>query len=225
MSEHRLPPGQRALPGTPPRFGLDAYLQRSVSVPGDWRLTVDGDVEQPLELTLDDVIGSARADRTLDLHCVTTWTAVDLAWSGRTFRALWHEVIVPRAHPRPGVAHLLAVALDGYRAAIPLEEALAPDVIVADRLRGSALGLDHGAPLRLVLPQLYGYKSVKHLRRLTLLREPATIPVSRFLAHPRGRVDLEERSGAGVQRFWRVLYRSLVPLFLWRAAKFQIGGR
>jgi DMSO/TMAO reductase YedYZ molybdopterin-dependent catalytic subunit len=214
-----LPPGQRALAGAPPRFGLDEFIKRSVAVPSDWRLLIDGDVEAPLELGLDDILAAGRTDRTLDLHCVTTWTATDLVWSGATFHDVWHRVIVPRARPKPGVAHVLATAFDGFQAALPLEELLAPDVLLADRLGGRPVPLDHGAPLRLVVPQLYGYKNVKHLCRLSLLHEPATVPVSRALAHPRGRVDLEERSGVGMQRFWRLLYRLLVPLFLRQARR------
>lgn len=222
MTERELPPGQRLLDGPAPRFGLDEFLFKSVAVPPDWRLIIDGDVEAPLELGLDDVIGAGRVDRALDLHCVTTWTATDLRWSGRTLHDLWQAVVVPRARPRPGVAHVLAVAFDGFQANLPLEEALAADVLLADRKDGQALSLNHGAPLRLVVPQLYGYKSVKHLSRLSFRIEPPVVPVSRFLAHPRGRVDLEERSGVGAQRFWRFLYRALVRLFLRRARKHQI---
>ena len=217
-----LPPGQRALDVPPPRFGLDKYLRRKAAIPQDFRLTIDGDVEQPLELRLDETIASTRTDRALDLHCVTTWTAVGLRWSGRPFRDFWHTVIVPRARPKANVAHVLAVALDGYQAAIPLEEALGADALLADRLDDEPLPMNHGAPLRLVVPQLYGYKNVKHLERLSFCIEPPTVPVSRFLAHPRGRVDLEERSGVGAQRFWRVLYRALVPLFLRGSRPFQI---
>jgi DMSO/TMAO reductase YedYZ molybdopterin-dependent catalytic subunit len=222
MPERALPPGQRALGRAPPRFGLDAFLKRKVEVPAAWRLVVDGEVEQPLDLDLREVIGARRTERTRDLHCVTTWTATDLAWSGATFADVWREVIVPRARPKAGVKHVLAVALDGYQAALPLEELLAADVMLADTLHGEALTLDHGAPLRLVVPQLYGYKNVKHLVRLTLRSQPAQVPVSRLLAHPRGRVDLEERSGAGAQRFWRVLYRALVGSFLRRAEPHQM---
>ena len=224
MSDRVLPPGQTRLRGPFVRFGLDRYLRRSVSVPDSLRLTIDGDVDEPLELALDEVLAS-RVDRKLDLHCVTTWSAVDLAWSGRSFASLWREVILPRARPRVGVAHVLATALDGYRAALPLEEALHDDVLLADRLDDQPLSLDHGAPLRLVVPRLYGYKSVKHLRRLTLAIQPPVVPVSRFLAHPRGRVDLEERSGVGAQPLWRWLYRGLVPLFLRQAARHGLDGR
>lgn len=220
-----LPAGQRPLRGGFPRFGLDTFLRQTVEVPGDWRLVVDGEVEQPIELGLDELLSDGRVERVLDLHCVATWSAVDLRWSGRPFRHLWDNVIVPRARPRATVAHLLAVALDGYQAAIPLEEALGTDVLLADRLNGEPVAHDHGAPLRLVLPQLYGYKNVKHLCRLSLRSQPARVPMSRWLVHPRGRVDLEERSGVGAQRLWRLLYRAVAPLFLRSVRRYQTEQR
>jgi len=224
MRDHTLPPGQRAIDGAPPRFGLERFLRQRVTVPPDWALVVDGEVEAPITLSLDDIIGPSRVARTLDLHCVTTWTATDLAWSGRDFREFWNDLVVARARPRPAVTHVLAVAIDGYQAALPLEELLAPDVLLADRLNGQRLSLDHGAPLRLVVPQLYGYKNAKHLARLTLCASSPQIPTSRFLAHPRGRVDLEERSGVGAQRFWRFLYHRLASSFLRRARPHRLDG-
>ena len=217
----RLPPGQRAFPHPPLRFGLEVFLRQSVTVPSDFRLVIDGAVERPVVLTLDELFGTDRVERKADLHCVTTWTATDLLWSGRSLREIWHDTIVPRVRPNPGVAYLLAAALDGYETAVPLEEALGADVLLVDRLNDAALTVNHGAPLRLVVPQLYGYKSVKHLCRLSLCVEPPALKVSRFLVHPRGRVDLEERSGVGLQRFWRILYRMLRPGFLRQARRYQ----
>ncbi len=205
------------MPGPPPPFGLDKYMKRGARVPADFRLRIDGDVEQPLELSPDEVVRD-RAELTADLHCVTTWSAVDLRWSGMPFRRFWDDIIVPRARPRSGVAYLRITALDGYRATIPLEDALHETAWLADRLGDKPLGV-HGAPLRLIVPQLYGYKNVKHVCRIEVTVDPLRGSAGRVLAHPRARVDREERSGVGLQRFWRGFYRLLLPLFLWRARK------
>lgn len=209
-----LPPGQRALDHFP-RFGLDKYMRRRADVPAHFELEIAGDVEQPLSLSPHEIF-STRADATTNLHCVTTWSYVGLHWTGRTFRSFWDEVIVPRARPRAGVAYLRVTGLDGYASVIPLEEALHDETFLADGLDGKDLG-DHGAPLRLVLPRLYAYKSVKHIRAIEITAEPLRGSAGRFLGHARGRVDLEERSGWGMGRFFRGLYRLLLPLFLWRA--------
>ena len=221
MTEKASPPGQRPLAHPPLRFGLAVFLRREVNVPADFQLVIDGAVERPVVLTLDELFGTDRVERKADLHCVTTWTATDLIWSGRSLHKIWHDTIVPRVRPKPGVAYVLAAALDGYEAAVPLEEALGPDVLLADRLNDAALTVNHGAPLRLVVPQLYGYKSVKHLCRLSLCVELPVIKVSRALVHSRGRVDLEERSGVGFQRCWRIFYSMLRRRFLRQARRHQ----
>jgi DMSO/TMAO reductase YedYZ molybdopterin-dependent catalytic subunit len=210
-----LPPGQRVHAGPMPRFGLDMYMKRRAVPPPDFKLRIDGDVDQALELTPDEIF-AVRSELLSDLHCVTTWSAVGLRWSGRPFRSFWEDVILPHARPHAGAAHLRVRGLDGYAATIPLEEALHDDAFLADRLDDQPLG-DHGAPLRLVLPELYAYKSVKHVSRIEVTVTPLRPSAGRLLGHPRGRVDLEERSGVGAQRIFRGLYRLLLPVFLWRA--------
>jgi DMSO/TMAO reductase YedYZ molybdopterin-dependent catalytic subunit len=218
-----LPPGQRIHLGPLPRFGLDAYMRRRAVTPPDFKLRVTGDVEQPLELSPAEIF-AVRTEAVSDLHCVTTWSGVGLRWSGRPFRSLWEEVIVPRGRPHADVAYLRVRGLDGYAATIPLEEALRAESFLADRLDGQPLG-EHGAPLRLVLPQLYGYKSVKHVCQIEVTVSPLRPSAGRLLGHPRGRVDLEERSGFGAQRFFRWLYRLLLPAFLWRARSLSARRR
>jgi hypothetical protein len=68
-----------------------------------------------------------------------------------------------------------------------------------------------------VLPHLYAYRSVKHVCRIEVTATPVRASVGRLLSHPRARVDREERSGVGAQRFLRWLYRLLLPVFLSRA--------
>ena len=210
-----LPPGQRVHAGPPPRFGLDTYMRRRAVTPPDFRLRIDGDVEQAIDLSLQEIF-DVRTESLSDLHCVTTWSAVGLHWSGRSFRSFWEDVIQPRARPHADVAYLRVRGLDGYAATIPLEETLHDGVFLADRLDDGPLG-DNGEPLRLVLPQLYAYKSVKHLCRIDATVAPLRPSAGRLAGHPRGRVDLEERSGVGAQRLFRWLYRMLLPVFLWRA--------
>lgn len=217
-----LPPGQHVLAGPLPRFGLDAYMRRRPVTPPDFELRIAGDVEQAIELSVGEIFG-ARVEVVSDLHCVTTWSALGLRWSGRSFRSFWDGVIVPRSRPHAGVAHLRVQGLDGFAATIPLEDALHDETFLADRLDGEPLG-DHGAPLRLVLPHLYAYKSVKHVCQIEITVAPLRGSEGRLLAHPRGRVDREERSGAGGQRFFRWLYRLLLPVFLARARSLSARG-
>jgi DMSO/TMAO reductase YedYZ molybdopterin-dependent catalytic subunit len=101
---------------------------------------------------------------------------------------------------------------DGYRAALPLEDLLADDVLLADALDGSPLAVEHGAPLRLVAPAHYGYKSVKHLSRIEFWRDDRRYRPAgfRFMDHPRARVLQEERGRRVPGWLRRYLYRPLV---------------
>ena len=136
-------------------------------------------------------------------------------------RDLFERVVMPQACPRP---HATLVALDGQdgaRTGMLLEDLLAPDVLLADTLDGQPLAVEHGAPLRLIAPAHYAYKSVKHLSRIELRSEDLGYRVSglRFMDHLRARVALEER-GRGVPGWLlRYLYRPLVPGTVARFAK------
>jgi DMSO/TMAO reductase YedYZ molybdopterin-dependent catalytic subunit len=94
-----------------------------------------------------------------------------------------------------------------------LEDLLAPDVLLADRLNGQRISVDHGAPLRLIAPAHYGYKSVKHLSRVEFLDPAAGYRVSglSFMDHPRARVAREERGRVLPGWLLRYLYRPFIP--------------
>ncbi len=200
MPVHQLPPGQRAVDGFP-RFGVD--LRRPPpAVPEHPTLTVRGAVDGELVLTGDDLAALPRREVTADLHCVAGWSATGLRWAGTPFGALWTEVVAARVRPGVAVTHVLFRGLDGFCSVVRLEDALDPNVLIADTLDGAPLDGDHGAPLRLVSPAQYGYVSVKHLRLVELhTSEPAGLRTSRRARvqwwllglHPTARAWAEER--------------------------------
>jgi DMSO/TMAO reductase YedYZ molybdopterin-dependent catalytic subunit len=209
MNADDLPPGQYEL-GEFPRFGL---LQFATRFPKEMRvqLAVAGEVLQPVVIS-DELGALPRVDRTSDFHCVTTWTRRGVRWSGFRFADFYEQIVVPRAGPRPDASWVVLKCQDGYATSLPLSDLLADTVLLADTLDGAPLTIEHGAPLRLVAPAHYGYKSAKHLcavdfsyRELKHRSAPF-----RFMSHPRGRVALEER-GTGVPGWiLRYLYRPLV---------------
>jgi DMSO/TMAO reductase YedYZ molybdopterin-dependent catalytic subunit len=145
---------------------------------------------------------------------VTTWSRPGLCWGGWRLRDVYEQIVAPRAEPPSSAHYLLARGLDGFRATMLLEDAFADDVLLADTLDGEPLTIDHGAPLRLVAPAHYAYKSVKHLCRLEL-RDQFPRGVRGGREHPRARVALEER-GMGLPGWLlRRVYRASVPLGLW----------
>ncbi|UBV44736.1 molybdopterin-dependent oxidoreductase (plasmid) [Deinococcus taeanensis] len=215
-------PGQVLLSGPMPRFGLPRYLGRQVHPAPDSAIGVYGHVTCPAVRTSSLLAHLPRTAIIRDFHCVTTWTAPRVHWEGWRFAEVWAACLADLA--QPDVTHVMVSAHDGYQACVPLDELLRPDVLLADHMNGTPLTPAHGAPLRLIAPQLYGYKNIKHLRRLELLPAPVTSRLGRLLAHPRGRVDLEERSGTGVPRFWRWVYRSQLHGYLRGARALSPSG-
>lgn len=214
-----LPPGQREV-ATFPRFGLTRFARRFPKEASRFDLEVVGNVENRLHLS-DALSGLLRTEQVSDFHCVTTWSRRSLRWGGVRFADFYERVIVPKARPRPEATLVALRGQDGARTALPLVDLLAPDVLLADTLDGEPLTVEHGAPVRLVAPAHYGYKSVKHLSRIELLNEGADYRVSafRFMDHPRARVALEERGRGAPGWFLRHLYRPLVSGTMARFAK------
>jgi DMSO/TMAO reductase YedYZ molybdopterin-dependent catalytic subunit len=163
----RVPKGQRPLADFP-RFGLPRRLARRVSVPAEPSLRIGGEVARPCELAVAEFASVPRRDQVSDFHCVFTWSRLGLRWSGWRVHDVYERLIAPRARPTGPVRYLKFVGADGFYASLALEFALVEDVLLADTLEGEPLSLEHGAPLRLVAPAHYGYKSVKHLRAIEL---------------------------------------------------------
>jgi DMSO/TMAO reductase YedYZ molybdopterin-dependent catalytic subunit len=205
-----LPPGQRAIESFP-RFGLTPFAVRFPKETGTARIQITGDVETPLEVGKElDLV--ARVEQCSDFHCVTTWTRRALQWSGFRFSDFYRQIVVPLAKPSPDATFVVLRGQDGARTSLPLEDLLAPDVLLADRLNGQPLPIEHGAPLRLVAPAHYGYKSVKHLNRIEFwLSDAKYRPFGlRFMVHPRARVAQEERGQWVPGWLLRYLYRPLI---------------
>ncbi len=207
-----LPPGQRVRSDFP-RFGLPAFACRWPQVPASPTLQIRGDVDQPFDLAVSELASLPRDEQVSDLHCVTTWSRLALRWGGVRLRDVYEQLVVPRAHPHANCRYLVIRGLDGYRACLLLEDALQPNVMLADRLDGRPLPLEHGAPVRLVVPQLYGYKSVKHVAAIELTRS-AVRGSAGWREHPRGRVALEERGQRLPGWAHRLLWRAVLPLYL-----------
>jgi DMSO/TMAO reductase YedYZ molybdopterin-dependent catalytic subunit len=173
-------------------------------------VTVGGAASRPVQLPVSALLDLGhRTVRRADLHCVTTWSALDLGWGGVPFRSV-HDGLCQDVGVSRSARWVTFVGLDGYRACLRLDDALADDVLLADQLDGAPLSPDHGAPLRLVAPAQYAYKSVKHVCAIEYRRgyDPGT---AGWWSHPRGRVALEERSRYLPGPVWRVVWRALLP--------------
>lgn len=217
-----LPPGQYELTEFP-RFGLPQFAYRFPKHIETVEITISGEVDQ--QVTVSDLLFQLpRIEQISDFHCVTTWSQRSLVWSGFRFSDFYESIVKPKAHPQMGADFVLLKGQDGARTSLPLEDILSNDVLLADRLNGKPLSVEHGAPLRLVAPSHYGYKSIKHLHRVEFwLNDQKYKPSGfRFMHHPRARVTMEERALGAPGWVFRFLYRPLVRLTLSRFQKAMV---
>jgi DMSO/TMAO reductase YedYZ molybdopterin-dependent catalytic subunit len=134
-----------------------------------WRLEIGGLVRKPVSLTFAQLRALPRAEQVSDFHCVTGWSVKNVRWAGVRFRDL-----LALAQPLPSAHAIRFVSMEQpYVDSLTLAQALLPDVMLAHELDGSPLSRPHGAPARVVMPEMYGYKGVKWLTRMELVdREP-----------------------------------------------------
>jgi DMSO/TMAO reductase YedYZ molybdopterin-dependent catalytic subunit len=132
--------------------------------PATWRLSVDGLVDSPLSLTLDDLKRMPRASYTVKHHCVEGWTAI-ASWAGVPV-----SEIVLRAHPKPTARYIMFRSFDAdYSNGWDMASALHPQTILAYAMNDNPLPPAHGAPLRLYSPTKLGYKMTKYLVSMTFM--------------------------------------------------------
>jgi DMSO/TMAO reductase YedYZ molybdopterin-dependent catalytic subunit len=132
--------------------------------PAVWRLQISGMVERPLSLSHAELLALPRAEQVSDFVCVTGWSVDDVAWSGVRFADL-----LAAARPLPGARALrFESAEEPYVDSLSLDQALAPDAMLAHGMDGSPLQRKHGAPARVVMPRMYGYKGVKWVQRIVV---------------------------------------------------------
>lgn len=138
--------------------------------PADYRLTVSGMVDTPLSLTLDDLAALPQTGMTKDFQCVTGWRVEDVPWSGVLLRD-----VLAAAGVEAGATALRFTSFDGaYTESLTMEQGMKDDVLVATSMFGAPIEVKHGAPVRLYVVPMYGYKSIKWLSGIEVGR--AVIP-------------------------------------------------
>lgn len=99
-----------------------------------------------------------------DFHCVTKFSIPGIAWEGVPAAALLRAV-----PPAEAVTHVMVWADFGYSANVRIADFAADDTLFATACNGAELTPEHGYPVRLVVPGLYGWKSVKWVRAVEYL--------------------------------------------------------
>lgn len=199
-----LPPGQKES-SIFPRFGLPQYANRFPKQTDHIAITIGGDIEE--FVVTKELEKLTRRNQNSDFHCVTTWSKLNCNWSGYSFKDIYDNLIHPRSSEK--LNFVVLKAQDGFKTDLPLEDLLQSNVILADHLDGHPLTIEHGAPIRLVVPDHYGYKNVKHINRIEFYSKPQNLKrgIWKFMDHPRARVAYEERARSGPAIFFRWLYK------------------
>ncbi|MBY6057076.1 protein-methionine-sulfoxide reductase catalytic subunit MsrP [Leisingera daeponensis] len=196
------------------------YADRMTIEP--WSVTIDGLVEKPGEYSFDQILGEMTLEeRIYRFRCVEAWSMV-VPWQGFELADLLNLAEVQdgakyvafetlyRPAEMPGTVYKV---LDWpYREGLRLDEAMHPLTIMATGIFGKPLPNQNGAPLRLVVPWKYGFKSIKSVVRITLTdAEPPTSwnkanpreygfysNVNPDVSHPRWSQATERRIGGGL---------------------------
>lgn len=149
-------------------YRVDTALTVPSVDPGSWRLTIDGLVDQRVELTFDELLGMGLDEYSITLTCVSNEVGGGLLGTAKWLGVPVRDVLA-LAGPRSGADMVLSHSVDGFTASTPLEALTdtGRDAILAVGMNGEPLPLEHGFPVRMVVPGLYGYVSAtKWLDRL-----------------------------------------------------------
>lgn len=141
-------------------YRIDTALQIPRIDPSTWSLRITGEVEQEVELTWAELIALPLEESVTTLMCVSNEVGGDLIGTARWLGYPIREVLA-RARPLPGADMVLSRSIDGFTAGTPLPVLLEEDrnAIFAIGMNGEALPAEHGFPVRMVVPGLYGYVS------------------------------------------------------------------
>ncbi|GAP94606.1 molybdopterin-dependent oxidoreductase [Leptolyngbya sp. NIES-2104] len=128
-----------------------------------FRLIIDGEVNQPLSLSLNEIYKLPLTSMIIRHVCVEGWAAI-VQWGGVRLRDL-----IQLAQPKPGVQYVYFQSADRYSESWDLRSCLHPQTLMAYQINGEPLPIQNGAPLRLASPIKLGYKQSKWVTRITLV--------------------------------------------------------
>ncbi len=158
-ANERIPAGQTEVKNFPT---LDLGIRPQISTQ-NWQLRVYGLVEHELSIDWAAFQAMPQVTDVSDFHCVTRWSQLDMDWQG----VMAHEILA-LAQPKSSAKFVTLHGYDGYSTNLPLEALLDDDVIIAHSVLGEPLSLEHGGPVRIVVPKRYAWKGAKWLKGIEL---------------------------------------------------------
>jgi DMSO/TMAO reductase YedYZ molybdopterin-dependent catalytic subunit len=129
--------------------------------PGRWSLNITGLVSAPTTMTLDHIQKNLPfTQQNTRMKCVECWSS-RADWGGFTYAAL-ADLVKPAAN----ATHLYFACEDGYYEVVPISELRKDRALFVTHMDGELIGAKYGAPLRMILPWLYGYKGAKTINTI-----------------------------------------------------------
>jgi DMSO/TMAO reductase YedYZ molybdopterin-dependent catalytic subunit len=157
-----------------------------------WQLRLDGLVASPVAWSWDEFQKLPRVKVFSDFHCVTRWSRLGNVWEGVSTR----ELVARAGGLLSDAKYVLAYGYDfGWTTNLPVDEFLAEDALVAVLHDSEPISIEHGGPARLIVPQLYAWKSAKWLSGIEFLSEDRAGFWERNGYHMHGNPWKEERFG------------------------------
>jgi DMSO/TMAO reductase YedYZ molybdopterin-dependent catalytic subunit len=179
----RVPPGQHLAKG----FPVLTYGDTPSVSTSSWQFKVWG-LAKEKTFTWEDFMAMPQTGFTADFHCVTTWSKLDVQWTGIKVTDFMRQIEVD-----PKAVHLMEHSYGGYTTNISMEDFLREENFFAHTLFGDPLPVEHGGPMRLVVPHLYAWKSAKWINGLEFLGKQELGFWERNGYHYRGEPWAEER--------------------------------
>ncbi|MFG3044388.1 sulfite oxidase-like oxidoreductase [Streptomyces sp. NPDC048241] len=161
VSRPGLPPGQYDAGDDWPVLSAEVTPDLA---PADWSFRVDGLVDRPHTWNWDEAHALPDSVYEGDIHCVTGWSKFGVRFGGVSL-----DTFLAVARPHVSATHVVARSHTGYTANLPLADLTGGRAWLAWDQGGVPLAPEHGGPVRLVVPHLYFWKSVKWIAGLTLL--------------------------------------------------------
>ena len=184
--EDRLPPGQHRVTDWPV---LDLGVQPKI-LEERWELRVFGLVDEQTRWDWRGFMALPQRLGVTDMHCVTTWSRYDNQWEGVATRD-----ILALVGPKPEARFVVLHSYDGYTTNLPLDDFAAEDAMLVHAWDGKPLSVEHGGPVRLLVPHLYLWKSAKWLHRIELIAADRAGYWEERGYHDRGDPWTEQRYG------------------------------
>ena len=150
--QNRLPPGQKLTDKWPVlHYGKAPSINAA-----KWTFTIAGLVEKERTLSYEEFTALPQVEVFSDIHCVTTWSRYNNVWTGVSTGAIREIAVI-----KPEAKYVMVQGSGGFTTNLSLEDFFQPDVLFALKHDGKPLTAEHGAPVRLVVPRLYFWKSAK----------------------------------------------------------------